>query len=182
MVLFRRCSPVLLLALLFPAISWAGQDPLKDALQGIYNQTLTAMRSAKTVAEIRQIVNRIDMPQSTRIATDGQVTTVTAEQTIHELEGQVADPNKEIWKIDVLWAFRVHNEATAVAWIYTKSNSADVEGVDSQKNGDKHPALFGTIIRDKWVLTKDGWRRNSHEKLFPDRILAIAGKDIVPPE
>ena len=182
MVLFRRCSPVLLLALFVPAVSWAGQDPLKDTLQGICNQTLTAMRSAKTTAEIRQIVNRIDMPQSARIATDGQVTTVTAEQTIHELEGQVTEPNKEIWKIDVLWASRVHDEATTVAWIYTKSNSADVEGVDSQKKGEKHPVLFGTIIRDRWIFTKDGWRRSSHEKFFPDRILAIGGKDIVPPE
>ena len=124
MVLFRRCSPVLLLALFVPAISWAAQDPLKDTLQGIYNQTLTAMRSAKTTAEIRQIVNRIDMPQSARIATDGQVTTVTAEQTIHELEGQVAQPEKEIWKIDIIWVSRVQDEATTVAWIYKKSRSS----------------------------------------------------------
>jgi hypothetical protein len=171
-----------LLALFVPAVSWAGQDPLKDTLQGIYNQTLKAMRSAKTTAEIRQIVNRIDMPQSARIAIDGQMTTVTAEQTIHELEGQLAEPDKEIWKIDILWVSRVRDEATTVAWIYTKSNSAKVEGTDSQKRGDKHPALFGTIIRDKWLFTKDGWRRSSHEKLFPDRILAIDGKDIMPPE
>ncbi len=181
MFCLRRGWPIILLLLCIPTYSWAGQDILKDTLQGIYNQTLTAMRSAKTTAEVRQIVGRIDMPQSARIALDGKVTSVTIEQTVHELEEQIAEPEKEIWKIDVIWVSRVQDEATSVAWIYTKSVSANVEGGGSAKERG-HPVLFGTIIRDKWYLTKDGWRRSSHEKLFPDGVLSIDGKDIVPPE
>lgn len=158
----------------------AAQDAIKDTLQGIYSQTMTAMRTAKTRAEIERIVRQTDMPVLTNIGEYGHVSTSTRAQTVHDLEEVIAQPKREKWDVRIIWAFRDQDRATAVAWVYTKPENADGEQNDGKK-GVGHSVVFGTIVRDKWVLTRDGWRRGSHQKIFPDRFLVGAGQETILP-
>jgi hypothetical protein len=181
MVHSRSHWPGILLGLLMQAVPCAGQGNIKDALQSIYDQTLTAMRTAKTRTEIERVVSQSDMPVITDIGEDGQVSTTTRAQTIDELKGVIAQPNRQRWNVKIIWASRDQDHAIAVGWVYTKSENAGVEGADSEKSSGQ-PVVFGTMIRDKWVLTKDGWRRSSHEKIFPDRVLTVVGADTILPQ
>ncbi|HEV2380671.1 MAG TPA: hypothetical protein VG206_12865 [Terriglobia bacterium] len=179
-VRLHRFWPVILSGLLVQAVPCAGQEAIKDRLQGIYNQTMASMRTAKTRADIERIVSETDMLVTTHIGEDGHVSTMARAQTVRELEGVFAQPKRETWNVKVIWASRDHDRAIAVGWVYTKSDTAHAKGEDAKSSG--HPVVFGTIIRDNWVLTKDGWRRSSREKISPDRVLIGVGEDTILPQ
>jgi hypothetical protein len=141
MVHSRHCWPGIFLGLLIQAVPCACQGTIKGTLQSIYDQTLTAMWTAKTTAEIERIVSQSDMPVTTHIGEDGHVSTTTRAQTIHELEGVIAQPNRQKWNVKIIWASRDQDHATAVAWVYTKSKNADVEGTDAEKSS-RQPIVF----------------------------------------
>jgi hypothetical protein len=82
--------------------------------------------------------------------------------------------------IDVLWFHQAGNSATAVVWVFGKSQTVDTNGEFGPK-GARHEVLSGALVRDSWMLTSDGWRRRVHEKIFPNRVLAVDGKSVVFP-
>jgi len=47
--------------------------------------------------------------------------------------------------------------------------------------GTADEKLIGSIARDTFVRTEQGWRRMRHEKYFPDRPLVVNGKTVIAP-
>jgi hypothetical protein len=49
---------------------------------------------------------------------------------------------------------------------------------NSRRSGTR---VIGSLYRDTWVRTADGWRRIRQEKFFPDRPLLEDGKPVILP-
>jgi hypothetical protein len=154
------------------------QPDLQTTLLGVYRQTLGGMQKATTAGEIERIVNAIDTPDWLSVSADG--TRLTRDQSKQELVRSLAGPKGDQPTIDLLWLSQSDKAATAVCWVFGKSNSVDAAGQFGPK-GARHELLTGALVRDTWILTKDGWRRRMHEKIFPNRVLAVDGKSVVFP-
>jgi hypothetical protein len=128
--------------------------------------------------DIERIVNAIDAPDWLSINADG--TRLTREEAKRELVRSLAGARGAQPTINLLWFNQAGNSATAVAWVFGKSQSIDTTGEFGPK-GARHEVLAGTLVRDSWILTGDGWRRRLHEKIFPNRVLAVDGKSVVFP-
>ena len=154
------------------------QSDLQATLLSMYTQTLGGMQRATTAADVERIVNAIDTPDWVSINADG--TRMTRDQSKRELARSLAGPRGDQPTIDLLWLSQSDKAATAVCWVFGKSSSVDTTGQFGRK-GVRHELLTGALVRDTWTLTKDGWRRRMHEKIFPNRILAVDGKSVVFP-
>jgi hypothetical protein len=156
----------------------AAQSDLKTTLLGMYTKTLDGMQKATTAAEVERIVSAIDVPDWLSINADGA--RLTREEAKQELVRSLAAPRAAQPTIDLLWLNQAGNAATAVVWVFWKSQTIDTTGEFGPK-GARHEVLAGALVRDSWILTKDGWRRRLHEKIFPNRVLAVDGKSVVFP-
>lgn len=154
------------------------QSDLKATILGIYTKTLDGMQKATTAAEVEDIVNGIDAPDWLSINADG--TRLTREEAKRELVRSLAGARGAQPTINLLWFHQTGNSATAVAWVFGRSQTIDTTGEFGPK-GARHEVLAGALVRDSWILTSDGWRRRMHEKIFPNRVLAVDGKSVVFP-
>jgi len=79
--------------------------------------------------------------------------------------------------MDIIWAERDSDRLMVLAWMMPHENEM------ADADGQKHRLMEGTLIRDLFQKTADGWRRIQHDKLTPyNTILAVDGKQrIVPP-
>jgi hypothetical protein len=136
------------------------------------------MRAARTAADGERVVNAIDTPDWLSINADG--TRLTREQSKQELVRSLTGPRGDQPRIEILWLSQSSNAATAVCWVFGSSTEFDATGQFGPK-GARHELLAGALVRDTWTLTKDGWRRRMHEKIFPNRVLAVDGKSVVFP-
>ena len=166
-------------ALLFVLGAHLGaQADLQTTLSGMYRQTLSGMQKATSAADVGRIVDAIDTPDWVSINADGA--RLTREQSKQELVRSLAGPRGDQPGIEILWLNQSGNAATAVCWVFGRSASVDTAGQFGPK-GVRHEILAGSLVRDSWTLTKEGWRRRMHEKIFPNRILAVDGKSVVFP-
>jgi hypothetical protein len=172
-----RVSVVLALLFIFNG-PLAAQSDLKTTLMGMYARTLDRMQKATSAAEVERIVNAIDTPDWISINADG--TRLTREEAKQELVRSLAGPRGAQPTINLLWLNQTANSVTAVAWVFGRSQTIDSAGEYGPK-GARHELLAGALVRDSWVLTKEGWRRRMHEKIFPNRVLAVDGKSVVFP-
>ena len=156
----------------------AAQPDLQTTLRSMYTNTLGGMQTATTAADIERIVDAIDTPDWLSINADGA--RLTREQSKQELVRSLTGPRGDQPSIEILWLNQSGNAATAVCWVFGKSNALDTTGQFGPK-GVRHELLAGSLVRDSWTLTKEGWRRRMHEKIFPNRVLAVDGKSIVFP-
>jgi hypothetical protein len=159
-------------------VAVGAQSDLKTAILSIYTRTLDEMQKATTAGDIERIVNAIDAPDWLSINADG--TRLTREEAKRELVRSLAGARGAQPTINLLWFNQAGNSATAVAWVFGKSQSIDTTGEFGPK-GARHEVLAGALVRDSWILTGDGWRRRMHEKIFPNRVLAVDGKSVVFP-
>jgi len=159
----------------------AGVDAQPDPramITSLYTRTLADMQKATTAGEIDRIVDAIDAPDWVSINADG--TRMTREEAKRELVRSLAGPRGEQPTLDLLWFHHAGNAATSVAWVFGKSQTTDATG-EFGPRGARHEVLVGALVRDSWILTNAGWRRRMHEKIFPNRILAVDGKSAVFP-
>ena len=154
------------------------QSDLQATLLSMYTQTLGGMQKATSAADVERIVNAIDTPDWVSINADG--TRMTRDQSKRELVRSLAGPRGDQPALDLLWFNRSENTATTVCWVFGKSNTVDTTGQFGPK-GASHELRVGALVRDTWILTTDGWRRRMHEKIFPNRVLAVDGKSVVFP-
>jgi hypothetical protein len=154
------------------------QSQPKAIITSMYERTLDGLQTATTAADIERIVDAIDAPDWVGINPDG--TRLTREEAKRELVRSLAGPRGVQPTIDILWFNQAGNAATSVAWVFGKSQNIDTIGEFGPK-GARHEVLAGALVRDSWILTSGGWRRRMHEKIFPNRILAVDGKSVVFP-
>ncbi|MDR3704185.1 MAG: hypothetical protein P4L56_31345 [Candidatus Sulfopaludibacter sp.] len=166
----------------------AGQPVKQDAAtlelaRSIYSSSFTALRQAKTLEELRKLSDDLDAPEWISVDRFGR-TILTRQDADRDLESLLAlPPERRVTGMDILWAERDSDRLSVVAWMMPNvAERVDAEGEFGPK-GASHKLTRGTLIRDVFVKTADGWRRIRHDKLTPnDMVLAVDGAArIVPP-
>ncbi len=64
---------------------------------------------------------------------------------------------------------------TAVAVVKVRSVIKSVRDGQFGLRGETHKMLSTTVVKDTWIKTPQGWRRKTHEKIVPNK-LVIEGK------
>jgi hypothetical protein len=131
----------------------------------MYTATFAALHDAKTKEDIAKMVDALDTPDWVGIGPTGQ--TATRPQAIRDLESLLALPpeKRPTPRLDIIYVNETNWNMTALYWVYT--------GPEGQ--------LSGSIARDTFVRTAQGWRRMRHEKFLPDRPLVVNGKSVITP-
>ena len=139
-------------------------DAIK-AIEASYTATFERMRQAKKNADIEKMVDAMDAPEWFADLPTGE--TLTRSQAIQQLSGllAVAPENRPIPQQQILYTSSAGGKAVIVYWVYRVAANS----------------VIGSLARDTWVRTPDGFRRIRHQKLFPDRPLIENGKPVVLP-
>jgi hypothetical protein len=179
-------SRVLVLCLLIgiAAGQQVKQDPAAlELARTIYSSSFTGLREAKTLEDLHKVSNDIDAPEWISVDRFGR-TILTKKDVDRDLESLLAlPPDRRVTGIDILWAERDAERLIVLAWMMpSEAERVDSDGEFGPK-GASHRVTRGTLIRDIFLNTADGWRRIRHDKLTPnDTILAVDGAPrIVPP-
>lgn len=151
--------------LAFAGCAAYAQGDFKEEIPKIYASTFSALREAKTKAEIERMVDAIDVPEWLGTLPTGA--TLTRPAAVSSLMGllEVAPENRPIPRQQIIYLAENGWSVVAVYWVY-----AEV--------GER---LVGSMARDTWARTARGWRRVRHEKFFPDRPLVENGKGLIFP-
>lgn len=112
-----------------------------------------------------RIVNTMDAPEW--IATLPAGETITRPDSLGQLEPLLAIPpeKRPTPKMHFIYIRETGWNVLAVYWVYRETEKQ----------------MIGSMIRDTWARTEQGWRRIRHEKLFPDRPLIDEGNPVVLP-
>lgn len=153
------------LLMLFMCTTANSQDDFRQSITRAYETVFSAMREVKTKAELQQMVDAIDVPEWQANLPAGE--TMTRAEAIASLTGLLAVPpeSRPVPRQQILYMTETGWSVLAVYWIYRPA-------------GD---VLVGSLARDTWVRTSQGWRRIRHEKFFPDRPLVQRGKGVILP-
>jgi hypothetical protein len=156
-------APVL--CLLVSAGAFAADEDSQKTISDAYSATLTALRDAKTKEDIARMVSSMDAPEWTGTSPAGE--TLTRSEAISQLESLLAIPQEKrpTAKLDFIYWKETGWNVLAVYWVYRQTEQQ----------------LVGSLVRDTWVRTAQGWRRIRHEKMFPDRPLVDEGKPVILP-
>jgi hypothetical protein len=93
--------------------------------------------------------------------------TLTFADLVKEGEAGLAIPpeKRPLPKMDIIYVRETGWNVLVVYW-------------NSRRSGTQ---VIGSLYRDTWVRTPDGWRRIRQEKFFPDRRLMQDGKPVILP-
>jgi hypothetical protein len=150
--------------MLLAACVGCAQDS-KVVIQAMYAATFAALHDAKTKEDIAKMVDAFDAPEWVSNLPNGQ--TMTRAEAVRMLESvlSIAPAERPTPKMDVIFSNETKWNVTMLYWVY---------------NGPEGN-LTGSIARDTFVRTAQGWRRVRHEKFFPDRPLVVNGKPVIAP-
>lgn len=137
----------------------------KTTIQNMYAATFAALHDAKTKEDIAKMVDAFDTPDWVSNQPNGQ--TLTRPEAVLLLESLLATPpeKRPSPKMDVIFMNETKWSVMFLYWVYTAAGEN----------------LVGSIARDTFVRTAQGWRRTRHEKYFPDRPLVVDGKAVIAP-
>ena len=157
---------MLRICLLIPAaLALHAQESPQAAIKKALARNFAALQSATTKADILRAVDAIDVPGWVSHLPNGQVR--TRADALRELETLLAIPpdRRPSPRLDFVYWNEAAGDVTALYWVY------------SERDG----RLTGSLARDTWVNTANGWRRTRHEKFFPDRPLVVYGRAVIAP-
>lgn len=173
------------LVLILAQYAWA--QPGLGVVKEYYKQTLSGLQQAKTKDELTKLVEALDAPDWVSIDPAGFVVQTRA-QTAVALEPllTIAPGKRPLPNIEVLW---VHDEpwrVTAVSIVLgpnvtvppTPPRAASKSTFGSA--AQPHFSLAGSLVRDTFARTAEGWRRIKHEKILPDQFRVPSEESIVP--
>jgi hypothetical protein len=154
-----------------------------DLAKSIYARSFTALREARTLNDMKKLSDDLDSPAWISVDRFGR-TVLTRKDADRELQSVLAlPPERRVTEMDIVWAEQDADRLTVVAWMMPNEvDRTDSEG-DFGPKGGKHRLTRGTLVRDIFENTANGWRRIRHDKLVPnDTVLAVDGKPrILPP-
>jgi hypothetical protein len=158
-------SPLKALSATLILASLGSAQDNKTTIQKMYAATFASLHDAKTKEDIAQMVDAFDTPDWLSNQPNGQ--TLTRPEAVRLLESLLATPpeKRPSAKMDIIFMNETQWSVTVLYWVYTAADEK----------------LVGSIARDTFVRTAQGWRRNRHEKYFPDRPLVANGKAVIAP-
>ena len=151
--------------LVFPLAAFGADEDVPKTIRDLYNATFASMKQAKTKEDLARMVSAMDAPEWVGNSPDGE--TLTRVQSLALLEPILAIPSDErpAPKLDFVYVKETGWNVLVVYWAYSQTEHQ----------------LVGSMARDTWVRTGQGWRRIKHEKLFPNRPLVDDGKAVILP-
>jgi hypothetical protein len=163
--------------------------PDREALElakSIYSRSFTDVRDAKTLEDMRKVSDRQDLKDWVSLDRFGR-TTLTKQDTAGE-DRELASilslpPERRVAEMDIIWAERDADRLMVLEWIMPHQVEVTDRDGEYGPKGAKHQLMEGTLVRDLFRKTADGWVRFQHDKLTPNStILAVDGSQrIVPP-
>jgi hypothetical protein len=145
-----------LAALLFLPVARA-QEAMPGAISDAYESTLSALQSAKSPADIHRMMEAMDSPDWVSVAPTGEKT--SRDDAENQLKGLLSIPpgQRPIPIQKTIFVSDQRSRVLVLYWVYRVTDQGKI----------------GSIVRDSWLKTSDGWRRTMHEKLIPDRLLSL---------
>jgi len=139
------------------ALTAQAQEAEPPAIASAYESVLSMLQIAKSVEDIHRMVETTDSPDWVSISPTGEKT--SRSEAEKQLEGLLSIPpgQRPAPLRKVIYASEQGTHASVVYWVYRLTEQGPV----------------GSMVRDSWVQTSDGWRRTMHEKFFPDRLLKL---------
>jgi hypothetical protein len=151
-----------------------------ELAKSIYSRSFTEVRNAKTLEDMHKVSDRQDSKDWISLDRFGRM--VLTKQDPAGVDREFASmlslpPERRVAEMDIIWAERDSDRLMVLAWMMPHENEM------ADADGQKHRLMEGTLIRDLFQKTADGWLRIQHDKLTPNNtILAVDGKQrIVPP-
>jgi hypothetical protein len=155
---------ILLYTLLVPVALKAEESDFR----ALYDRTLAALAAAKSDDDLRRATEMLDASQW--LGFDAAGVPLTRAQAAMGLRALLTlPPNARVPRIEIVWTNESPASAVVVAWV-TQSVTT---GQDT--------TVVGTLVRDTFARTSEGWRRVRHEKILPNRPLATGGKALFLP-
>ncbi len=157
----RRLASILVL--ICGGLSGADES-VEKTIKDLYASSQAALRTARTKDELARALNTF-APEWVGNMPAGE--TLTLADLMKEAEGVLAIPpeKRPLPKMDFVYIRRTGWNVLVVYW-------------NSRRSGTR---VVGSLYRDTWVQTADGWRRIRQEKFFPDRPLLEDGKPVILP-
>ncbi len=181
----RHLASLLLPLLLMVEICLAQPAPKPDTealelAKSIYTRSFTEVRDAKTLEDMHKVSDRQDSKDWISLDRFGRMVLTKKDPAgvDREFESMLSlPPERRVAEMDIIWAERDSDRLMVLAWMMPH----EIEMTDG--DGQKHRLMEGTLIRDLFQKTADGWIRIQHDKLTPNStILAVDGSQrIVPP-
>jgi len=159
--MMRKCA---LLLMLTSTCLLAADESAEKTIKDLYASSQAAMRTARTKEELAQALSTF-APEWVGNMPAGE--TLTFADLTKEAEAGLAIPpeRRPIPKMDFVYIRQTGWNVLAVYW-------------NSRRSGSR---VIGSLYRDTWVRTAEGWRRIRQEKFFPDRPLLEDGKPAILP-
>lgn len=156
----RVLIPVLLMSLPLPA----AEEGVEKTIRDLYAESHKAMREARTQEEMTRALGSF-APEWVGNMPAGE--TLTFADLLKEASAGLALPpeKRPLPKMDFVYLRQTGWNVLVVYW-------------NSRRSGAQ---VIGSLYRDTWVRTGDGWRRIRQEKFFPDRPLFEDGKPVILP-
>jgi len=158
----RTC---LLALLIWPSLLAADAN-VEKTIQDLYSSSEAAIREARTTDDIKRALSTF-APEWVGNMPAGE--TLTLADLFKEGEAALAVPPEKraafFPKMDFVYIRETGWNVLVVYW-------------KSRRSGTR---VVGSLFRDTWVRTDDGWRRIKQEKFFPDRALIEDGKPQILP-
>lgn len=153
----------------------AAQGDVRREIQAVYDRASHAAIAARTLADLDAIHGWLDTPDC--VYTDaGQPTRRWSEQRAYaarDLRTPLTSFRNQIQQLELDGA-----NAITTTLVIGVARITDRGGQFGPKDAD-HDVETTTTVRDVWVRTSDGWRRQSHTKIVANRITAIDGKPLL---
>ena len=158
-----RIPALSLVLFLYPVLASAAED-IEKTIKDLYTASHRAMREAKSQADIERLLSEF-APEWVGNMPAGE--TLTFADLKREAESALAIPpeRRPVPKLDFVYMKQTGWNVLVVCWNYRQSGRQTV----------------GSLYRDTWVLTANGWRQTRQEKFFPDRTLIEDGKPVFLP-
>jgi len=139
-------------------------DSVEKTIKDLYASSQAAVRTARTKDELAPALNTF-APEWVGNMPAGE--TFTLADLLKEAEAGLAIPpeKRPLPKMDFVYIRQTGWNVLVVYW-------------NSRRSGN---SVIGSLYRDTWVRTADGWRRIRQEKFFPDRPLLQDGKPVILP-
>jgi hypothetical protein len=127
----------------------------RQIIERMYTSTFAALKEAQSKEDIRKMVDAFDVPEWISSQPNGQ--TLSRGEAVKLLEGMLAVPKEDRAAplMQVAYYHETAANATILYWVYRTVG----------------PKIEGSLARDTFARTTNGWRRVRHEKFFPDRTL-----------
>jgi hypothetical protein len=171
---FIHLRPALVAVFLVGAASSldAADDAVRRELQSLYDRASAAAVARKSLVDAEATHRWLDMPDCVYKNT-GQRWRAWAEMR-RFLEAELQTPlqalSSQIQTIEVN-----ADLATTITVVRGTARVVDHAGQFGPR-GEVRELTTTATVRDIWTRTPSGWRRKSHEKIIPNRVVAVDGK------